>query len=81
MCESHNYIDLIQAIDNAARDLPDGYSINLGVENGAAWVELVRPESKESGLGEDIDGADRTLVEQIKYAVDIAIEAAKKGGV
>ena len=81
MCESHNYIDLMQAVENAARDLPGHYCINLGMENGAAWVELVRPESKEFGFGDDIDGADRTLAEQIKYAVDIAIEAAKKGGV
>ena len=70
-------MDLMQAINNAARDLPDGYIINLGMENGAAWVELIRPDSKEFGFADNIDGADRTLAEQIKYAVDIAIEAEK----
>ena len=81
MQKQHSDKDLLQAIDDAARDLPQGYAINLGMENGAAWVELIRPESREYGFGDDIDGADRTLAEQIKCAVDIAIEEAKKGGV
>lgn len=77
-----NSRNLIETIDNAARDLPSGYIINLGMENGAAWVELLRPDStREYGLAETIDGVDRTLAEQIKDALDIAIEAAKKGGV
>jgi len=69
-------IDLMQAIDDAACDLPDGYSINLGVENGAAWVSLKRPD----GQTEDIDSADMTLSEQVKQAAAIATEEAEKGG-
>lgn len=72
-------MELFKAIDNAARDLPDGYVINLGVENGAAWVELLYPDGiNEFGFADLTDGGSRTLAEQIKYAVDIAIEEAKK---
>lgn len=71
-------MELDEAVELAAKDLPDGYIINLGMENGAAWVELIRPDSKEFGFADDIDGADRTLAEQIKYAVDIAIEAERR---
>jgi len=71
-------MELNEAVELAAKDLPDGYIINLGMENGAAWVELIRPDSKEFGFADNVDGADRTLAEQIKYAVDIAIEAEKR---
>jgi hypothetical protein len=68
-------MDLLKAIDNAARDLPAGYIINLGIENGAAWVELITPNYYEEY---SIDGADLTLAEQIEYAVKTAIEVVKK---
>ena len=71
-------MDLDEGVELAAEDLPDGYIINLGMENGAAWVELIRPDSKEFGFADDIDGADRTLADQIKCAVDIAIEMETK---
>ena len=58
------------AIELAAYDLPAGYTIHLGIENGAAWVDLTR-----GGHGVDIDGADMTLAEQIDFAVSLA----KKG--
>jgi hypothetical protein len=67
-------MNLAEQIEIAARDLPAGYIINLGMENGAAWVELLRPDNTmEYGLADTIDGGDRTLAEQIEYAVKLAI--------
>ena len=71
-------MNLNEAVELAAKDLPGGYIITLEIENGAAWIELVRPDGIEWGFADDIDGADRTLAEQIKYAMDIAIEMEKK---
>lgn len=73
-------MDLMEAINNACRDLPIGYTVHLGMENGAAWVELSWPDRiKEFGFSDNIDGADRTLAEQIEYAVSIALETEKGG--
>ena len=77
-------MDLAEQIKIAARDLPAGYIIHLGMENGAAWVEVIygtfRAEHiypdgvKEFGFADDIDGADQSLAEQIQEAINLAIK-------
>lgn len=59
-----------QAIEDAARDLPDGYVIEINVENGAAGVEMYDPRGNDIAL---LDQADLTIAEQIVDAVENAI--------
>lgn len=60
----------VQAVANkVCGDLPDGWEINLCMENGAAWVEAIKP----SGYTIDIDGGDLSLVEQINDALEQAL--------
>ena len=62
---------LQEAIENAARDLPHGYTVHVRVENGAGWVDLEVPGEGEVGI-RPIDGADKTLAEQVAAAVALA---------
>jgi len=57
-----------EIINKICGRLPDGFMINLHMENGAAWVELITP----SGMIDDIDGGGETLVEQLNEALCIA---------
>ncbi len=66
---------LEQVIDNACRDLPKGYVIRLGMENGAAWVELRRTKGFEVW---NIDGGGEGLVAEIAEAVETAIKYDKE---
>ncbi|MDH5297878.1 MAG: ParB N-terminal domain-containing protein [Desulfobulbaceae bacterium] len=63
---------LFDAIENAARDLPEGWSITLGIEKGSAWVEVNNPEDDCTS----IDPCDRSLAEQLNGAVAMAAELA-----
>jgi hypothetical protein len=58
-----------EAVERAARDLPSGYEVDLSVEQGAGWVVLRDPRGKLTA----IDGADRTLTEQVHAAIDSAL--------
>ncbi len=59
----------LQAIANKiCGEAPEGWVINLCMENGAAWVEAIKP----SGFTIDIDGGDQTLAEQLNEALCIA---------
>lgn len=61
----------VQAIANkVCGDLPESWVVNLCMENGAAWVEAIKP----SGYTIEIDGADMTLIEQINEAMRLAVE-------
>ena len=51
-----------EKIEKAAGCLPEGWCINICVENGAAWVEIQDPE----GIAAVIDVADMGLPEQIE---------------
>lgn len=55
-----------EAMQKAAGVLPDGWQIYIGVEHGAAWIELHNPE----GDGVNFDSSpDKTLAEQIDDAI------------
>lgn len=67
----------VQAVANmVCGELPEGWVINLCMENGAAWVEAIKP----TGYTIDIDRADLSLVEQIGEAMRLATEAERAGG-
>jgi hypothetical protein len=56
------------AVEWAAKELPVGYQINVCVESGAAWVELVGPggtvdfDTSHEGLGYEITDATRAAI-------------------
>lgn len=53
-------------IERAARDLPQGWIIQVSVERGSAWVSLYGPDGISRPLP---DSADKTLAEQVRDAV------------
>lgn len=53
----------------AARHIPDGYRILIGVENGAAWVNLQNDDEDYLALP---DSADKSIVEQVNDALAVA---------
>ena len=60
-----------EIIDKICGRLPEGWEIQLCMENGAAWVKLFSQNGKG---GEDmfIDGGGQTLEEQLNEALCIA---------
>jgi hypothetical protein len=63
------------AANKVCGELPECWVINLCMENGAAWVEAIKP----SGYTIDIDRGDLSLVEQIDEALRLADEAGQEG--
>ena len=59
-----------QAIENAARELPEGYVIELNVENGSAWLNMYGPNGSDVKLPECVDS---TLAERVRNAIDHAL--------
>lgn len=63
------------AIEEAAEHLPYGWTIQLCVEQGAGWVELITPYGNAMPIN---DTPDATLAEAIKEAVASAVEGEKE---
>ena len=60
----------LQSLANAAcRHLPEGWMINVCMENGAGWVELHDPDGKEADFSCDVE---KTLEEQVNDALCFA---------
>lgn len=57
---------ILNAINRACGELPDGYIISLMMENGSGWVAVTNP----AGEDVDFDSTDMSLVEQIEYCID-----------
>lgn len=64
--------DLNAEIQNAARDLPEGWSIILQIERSSGWVELYNAD----GARMQFEDVDRDLHEQVAEALKTALEAA-----
>lgn len=60
---------LHQNIQRAAIDLPEGWTIQISVENHSGWVDLQTPD----GNSVDVSG-DRNLAEQVSEAISYAKE-------
>lgn len=57
-----------EIINKICGQLPEGFMLNLCMENGAAWVELINP----SGVMVNLDGFGETLEDQLNEALCIA---------
>lgn len=66
---------LYDAVEKAARDLPGNYTVEINIENGSAWVNLI----EGAWHSRAVEPMDDTLAEQIVRAVEMAksIEKAK----
>lgn len=67
--------ELERQIQNAARDLPGAWSIQLCVEQGAGWVDLFDDDGCKIDFPDSCDG----LATSVKDAVEHAISASKAG--
>lgn len=62
--------ELHRAIERAAKDLPDGYHIELCVEAGCGSVQLVEPDAVSI---RDMYEDDASLADQVNAAIDAAM--------
>lgn len=60
------------AIERAAAELPDNYSVEIHIERGAASVYIVLPDGSSGDI--DVDADNRLAAE-----INAAIDAARKG--
>jgi hypothetical protein len=61
------------AIQHAARDLPDDYLLEVGIERGAGWVDLTDPCGEKVEFNDDTDGS---MTQRIRNATAAAVEHA-----
>jgi hypothetical protein len=55
-----------QAMQDAARDLPDGFLIEVNLENGAGWIDV----SEHGELVDYEDDTDAGMTQRIRNAID-----------
>src|SRR6185503_8665857 len=66
---------LENAIEALAEGLPDGWTVRLGVERGAAFVHVESPDGKETHIHED----DGDLYDHLRMAHRFALESSPNG--
>lgn len=65
-------MSLWNTVQKLAKDLPEGFIVRIGIENGSAWVELYDTEQcSDINLP---DSTDRNLQQQL---IDALVEAKK----
>ena len=74
--ETPKDMTLEQALEHAAARLPDGWQIRIEIENGAGWVEAIRPDQSTVMM----DDTESDLVEMVLAALRLAFDeiAAEK---
>jgi len=60
-----------ELLNKCAKELPEGYSIKIGVENGAAWVYLITDQNER----QDVNGEHWDY--RIEHEVLFALKKAK----
>ena len=55
-------------LEMAARVLPEGWSVRIEVERGAAWVKTVAPD----GVEYDIDSDEAEIADLVRDAIEVA---------
>lgn len=60
----------MEIAERVCQHLPEGWEIQLCMENGAACVKVF--EQREGGVDRIIDGSDQTLEEQLNEALNVA---------
>ena len=73
IAELEGALGIEAAIEDAAGNLPDGYMIEVTIENGYAGVTLVYPDLSEESI--EADG-DTDIAEQIAIAKALAGKGA-----
>jgi hypothetical protein len=64
-------------LEMAARDLPEGWSVRIEVERGAAWVKAIAPD----GVEYDIDSDEAEIADLVRDAIKVATaNSAEKTG-
>ena len=71
-----NKVPLYEAVERACGDLPEGWKVELHMENGAGWIELYDPEGIEV---ENFPTNNERLDYTINDATDAALSAGKEG--
>ena len=61
------------AIDQVCKDLPEGWLITLGMERGAAWVNVNDPD----GCDIKLDSTDESLIDQLISGLEFAKRKAE----
>lgn len=61
---------ILETLNRLARDLPEGYTILIGVEKEAGWVTLTGPDGNEIEFPSNME----TMVEQIDDAYQHVID-------
>jgi hypothetical protein len=56
-------------IEKVCKHIPEGYQIELCMESGSAWVDLVHPKGYYLELP---DSADKSITEQLNDALCVA---------
>jgi hypothetical protein len=64
-----------QAVERAARDLPEGYELTINLERGAGWVEWTNDQGNTMGIESD----GEPFHQQINSAIEFAIKEAGNG--
>lgn len=67
---------LTEAVQQAARSLPADYEIQIVIERGHWFVQLIEPLG--TTYSPDNRGAGMTLTEQVQDCVHVALERVKK---
>ena len=70
---------LQEAVDEICTTLPDNYQINICLENGAGWVELLDTRIAKVDQQESLSGS--TFVEELEAALDKAKEKKQSAGI
>jgi len=68
-------VTLDDMANTVCRDIPDGYEVQLCMENGAGYVTLTTKDGQYASLP---DSADKGLEEQINDALEVAKEHARR---
>ena len=68
-----------EKMNQLARDLPEGYTVQISVEKHAGWVDLFNPDGEKIEFPSNME----TMVEQIddafQHAIDLASGASENG--
>ena len=63
-------MSICEEIEKAAGELPEGYILSVHVENGSAWIDMVR-HGKNFDVS-DVDESGDTIATKISQCVKIA---------
>lgn len=63
------------AMQAACCELPEGYNLEIGLELGAGWVDIIDCDGNRLDFEPDVDGG---MTPRIRAATEFAIEHAKE---